>query len=184
MTDAEARAILEQARERLGIGLGEHAMDLVQAVTSFETNYGRGWATSCPAAVNAHNWGADQAPCASTPVRCTDHHADGTPYQACIASYPDDVAGAASVMRLLWKRPTTHAVLAENVPDVAAFVHAMRLAGYFEAREDMYRAAVTRHWTRIRASLGRRDDKRKRVAAAVVFVGALIGTGVAVKLIR
>ena len=99
MNHREAAAVIARTAPSWA---GPRARRLVQAVAFYETNYGQGWARSCPEMVGSHNWGAIQG---SPGFVCTDHHRDGTAYQASYRAYASDDDGA----RALWARPRAEA---------------------------------------------------------------------------
>lgn len=96
------------------------ALQLAQAVAAHETSYGNGWGSTCGGAgVGSHNWGAVQKskpPCPSDSFLCQDSYptsSGSVTYAVCFKSYPDDVSGAADVIRNLTapRRPQTDAAL-------------------------------------------------------------------------
>lgn len=114
---------------------------MVQAVGRHETGYGRGWARSCPAMAQSHNWGAIQG---SPGAMCRDTHEDGSAYHASYRIYPTDEAGAADLWRELARRPYVRRVLSDDSLDVSGLARAMRASGYYEATERSYAAALAR----------------------------------------
>jgi hypothetical protein len=77
---------------------------IVMAVSDLESGYGRGWGKGqSSAGQGSHNWGAVQTRSQTTPgFSHQDSSAEGK-YQVRFKAYPDDVAGSADVVRLLFK---------------------------------------------------------------------------------
>lgn len=185
MTDVEARAILDRVIPAMGITLDTSAVDLVQAVARFETRYGAGWSTSCAAAAGSHNWGAIHGSCkGANVVQCTDTHEDGTPYDTCFRTYATDDDGATDLVNVLWQMPHVRRVLRGGGGDVSAMATAMRVDRYYEAREDVYVRALVRHWTELRASLGRPVGQGRALAIGVSVGALILGTALVVKVGR
>lgn len=121
-------------------GAGPRAVWLVQAVSWHETNYGQGWARSCPAMVGSNNLGAMQG----TPgAICRDRHADGTWYQWSYRFFPSLDAGASAMWAWLWRHPHVKRFLLDDALDPAGMAQAMRRDGYFEATETSYARALS-----------------------------------------
>lgn len=73
---------------------------IVQAVSSAETGYGRNWGQGqSTSGEGSHNWGAITAP---KGFKYQDSSVQGV-HQALFKEYPDDIAGAADVVRTLFK---------------------------------------------------------------------------------
>jgi hypothetical protein len=73
---------------------------IVQAVSSAETGYGRGWGKGqSTSGQGSHNWGAITAP---KGFQHQDSSVQGK-HQAIFKEYPDDLSGAADVVRTLFK---------------------------------------------------------------------------------
>ena len=182
MRDDDARAVVERAARKLGLDLGANALDLVQAVARFETSYGEGWATSCPAAVGSNNWGAVHATALQPSIECTDHREDGTPYQARFRVYATPEDGAADVIAILWRMPHVRAFLLGDEADPEGMARAMRADRYYEAPVRTYTAGLRRNWSAIRTSLGRTGPSVIAIVASVTACAASIA--LAVKLSR
>ena len=77
---------------------------IVMAVSSLESGYGRGWGKGkSNAGQGSHNWGAVQTRSKTAPqFQHGDSSAEGS-YTVGFKVYPDDVAGAADVVRHLFK---------------------------------------------------------------------------------
>lgn len=74
---------------------------IVMAVSNLESNYGKGWKEGKGA--GSHNWGAIQSVNKNThQFSHRDSSAQGS-YNAKFKAYPDDIAGAADVVRNLFK---------------------------------------------------------------------------------
>lgn len=134
-TDREALQIADRALP----GATRGQKHFVLAVTRFETHYGDGW--KIPEAVGSNNWGAVQDPKCTEgrSFKHTDHHADGTPYTACFATYPTPDAGLRHAASIILKQNVVDAL---KRGDGAAAVAAMKVNRYFEANEALYRSKV------------------------------------------
>ena len=77
---------------------------IVMAVSSLESGYGKGWGHGqSTAGQGSHNWGAVQTKNKNTPqFQHRDSSAEGG-YSTGFKAYPDDVSGAADVVSLLFK---------------------------------------------------------------------------------
>lgn len=86
-------------------------LQLAQAVALGESGYGQGWKNEC---AQSHNWGATQIgmgteekPCPENTCNTKDSYPTATGasvgYVACLKVYPDDLAGAADMIRTLMK---------------------------------------------------------------------------------
>lgn len=77
---------------------------IVMAVSMGESNYGRGWGKGkSTAGQGSHNWGAVQTRSTTAPSFVhQDSSAEGK-YTIRFKAYPDDVSGAADVVKLLFK---------------------------------------------------------------------------------
>jgi hypothetical protein len=102
-----ARGIVEEAfKSVFGRSPTEAEAQIVMAVGVIESNFGKGWRAGKGA--GSHNWGAVQTRSKTAPHFT---HQDSSPttgggskkYVARFKVYPDDVAGAADVVRLLFK---------------------------------------------------------------------------------
>lgn len=143
MTHEEARAILRAAFVRVFSRLPTlPELQAIQAVALCESSYGRGFP------LEAHNWGAITAPCASGSVAGGDclckpgdfGHGDSkrdddgklVGYTACFKGYPSDDAGAEGLVRTAYqKRPEALAAAARG--DLMGFSSAMY--GYYLGTE-------------------------------------------------
>ena len=131
LSDREARRVLAVAFADRGIAAPSlPELQGVQAVGRLEGTYGAAFG-------GANNWGAiqthDKVPCVpGQSTEITDHDAWGKPYQVCVRCYPSPEAGAADLVRELYRRP--------NVPDALragnadALAEAMHQSGYFAQR--------------------------------------------------
>lgn len=77
----------------------------VQALTRYETHWGRTWKTPC---TDSHNWGSVHATDAQVKAgvpscEYVDHYPDNTPYAQRFLVYVDDVAGCRDVIRYMRK---------------------------------------------------------------------------------
>lgn len=151
MSDAEARAVLQQAFAARGLpppSLSE--LQGVGAIGRFEGRYGSAFG-------GANNWGAVQCvgkpPC--DPAKCVeagDSHADGSKYRACFRKYPTPVDGAADLIRELYRRPGVPEAM--RAGDATAVARAMRAARYFEAPESQYAKGIELNAAAIAQSIG------------------------------
>lgn len=100
-----AAGIVNQAFEQvMGRAPTPAERQIVMAVSNLESGYGRGWGKGkSTAGEGSHNWGAVQTRSKTAPgFTHGDSSAQGK-YTVRFKSYPDDVAGAADVVRLLFK---------------------------------------------------------------------------------
>jgi len=166
MTDSEARAVLLEAFAARGIVSPTLAeLQGVGAIGRFEGRYGSGFGPG------VNNWGAIQCqqrpPC--DPAKCIEHidtHADGSKYGACFRRYPTPAAGAADLIRELYRRPGVPEAM--RAGDASAVAHAMRATGYFEAPESNYALGIEKNAESIAASLGEPAVMRRGGGAVVV----------------
>jgi hypothetical protein len=143
---------------------------IVMAVSDLESNYGKGWKKEQGA--GSHNWGAIQTRSKTNSFSHGDSSAQGK-YITNFKSYPDDVAGAADVVRNLFKSngkqrmpDPTHAnramgavvngpgraeliQAATQTGDVDAFSRAMWFTSYFEGTAPQYEDRIKSHANKI-----------------------------------
>ena len=81
---------------------------IVMAVSDLESNYGKGWKDQ---GAGSHNWGAVQTRSKENSFSHQDSSAQGK-YTTNFKAYPDDIVGAADVVRNLFK-----ANLKQRMPD-------------------------------------------------------------------
>jgi hypothetical protein len=143
---------------------------IVMAVSDLESGYGRGWGKGkSTAGQGSHNWGAVQAHSQGTPsFSHQDSSAEGK-YQTRFKSYPDDVAGAADVVQLLFKGDRKQQMpdpkkrframggpiegpgrgelieMAAQQGDALAFSRAMWYTGYFEGVNEDFTKNIRDH---------------------------------------
>jgi hypothetical protein len=144
---------------------------IVMAVANHETGYGRGWGKGkSTGGQGSHNWGAVQTRSKTAPgFTHGDSSAEGK-YKVRFKSYPDDVAGAADVVKQLFKSNRKqhlpnpqHAQRAQGagvVPgegrgtliekaaqqgDTLAFSRAMWYTGYFEGFNSDFTKNIKSH---------------------------------------
>lgn len=136
MSDGQAREVVRAAFAKRGLDsprLSE--LQGVQAIGRFEGRYGS-WKA-------ANNWGAVQCGRPPCPGDCFEHgdtDAEGVPYSACFRIYPSPVAGAADLVRELYRRAGVPEAMRAGNADLIA--HHMRKTGYFEAPEKLYAKAI------------------------------------------
>jgi len=139
-------------------------IQLAQAVARGESNYGQASFKNLQTGESQviNNWGAVQSgrpPCGPDGFEATDHHADGSPYQACFRRYATAAEGAAHFLKVLCLQhgrdsaPTDvrEALASGNVDAVA---HRMHESGYFELAEEKYANAIWRNVQAIAQNLG------------------------------
>lgn len=134
-----ARSVLLEAWPRVvSSAPTQRELDGIQAVAAFDGGYGRGYLKKTELQ-NAHNWGAihcclpnADGSCPSGSVQSSDYNAKtGKEYVVCFKSYPDDVAGAADVIRnLTTQRPKTWGSLRAG-RSVQDWVRDMYIEKYF-----------------------------------------------------
>jgi hypothetical protein len=136
---------------------------------------------------DTNNWGAVQAlsrpPCPADAFEATDHHADGTEYQACFRRYATPEEGARDFVRNLatGRRSSVAPLLRSG--DVDAVARAMRVGGYFELAADKYADAIERNAAAIARALGepiyarRMMSRRVHVALAILGAASAAGAG-------
>lgn len=151
MSDLEARDVVRQAfaaRELPAPTMAE--LQGVQAIGRFEGMYGSG----IKGATN--NWGAVHCnavpPCPEDCAPGKDSHPDGQKYAICFRVYADPVAGAADMLRELYRRKGVPEAM--KAGDALAVAHAMHKARYFEAPPKLYAQAIERNAAKIAKSLG------------------------------
>lgn len=141
-----ARNIIQQAWPK-----GEPAPTLselqyAQAVALGESTYGKGF--------GYHNWGAVQCKNAAPPCKpgCKLHKGANR----CMLVYPNDLAGAADFIRIMFKRPLV--VQAMRSGDLDAFVTAMGTPPVYSElawqKPDVYRQWILTHATAMANALG------------------------------
>jgi len=95
-----AASITDKAFQRvMGRAPTPAERQIVMAVSDLESNYGKGW--KGPGA-SSHNWGAVQTRSKENSFSHQDSSAQGK-YITNFKAYPDDIAGAADVVRNLFK---------------------------------------------------------------------------------
>ena len=100
-----ASGIVDQAFQReMGRAPSPAERQIVMAVALHESGYGQGWGKgNSSAGVGSHNWGAVQTTSDSVPsFSHGDSSAEGK-YVTKFRAYPDDISGAADVVRILFK---------------------------------------------------------------------------------
>lgn len=100
-----AANIVNQAfKQVMGRSPNKAERQIVMAVSSLESGYGRGWGKGqSTSGEGSHNWGAVQTYSKTTPTFTHgDSSAEGK-YNTRFKAYPDDISGAADVVRLLFK---------------------------------------------------------------------------------
>jgi hypothetical protein len=127
----------------------------VQAVGRHEGFYG--FASKPPGWAGSNNWGAIQCghgpPCDGTDCfEAGDHTATGAAYRTCFRIYKTAEAGAAGLIRELYRRPSVAEAL--RAGDLSAVALAMRQTGYHETAPAIYAAALERNAAAIREALG------------------------------
>jgi len=147
---------------------------IVMAVSHLESNYGRGWKGS---GAGSHNWGAVQTRNEMNPqFKYRDSSAEGS-YVIGFKVYRDDVAGAADVVRLLFKSNRKQQMPDENRAqrtlggeiegpsrgelieqaaqqgDTTAFSRAMWYTTYFEGRSPDFVQNIKSHAKGIQARI-------------------------------
>jgi hypothetical protein len=153
-----AAGIVQQAfRQVMGRNSSPAELQIVMAVSSLESGYGKGWGKGqSTAGQGSHNWGAIQTANKKDPqFQHRDSSAQGS-YVTGFKAYPDDVAGAADVVRYLFKSGRKQRIpnpanafraLGPDIPgpsrgdlveqacqqgDILAFSKAMWYTGYYE----------------------------------------------------
>lgn len=178
-----------------------------QLIGKGETSYGRGWSDSperCPNGncSGSHNWGAIIIrPCPPCPnggalPACPDGFIskdtcpDGSPCYQCFRAYPDDVAGAAHLVRILYgRRPSVLAAATRG--DLKGMIEAMSETGYFTASVPTYLSLMRNHYDRMVGALGEpkalengsgalQAKQTKASKAAWIVGGALAGAAAVV----
>lgn len=131
-----ARQFFLQAFQTQGISPTEAELQGVMSVAKHESSFGRGWKPGSPMD-GSHNMGAIQCCQADSAGNCPtgsalqgDTHPDGTKYTVCFKTYPDDVAGAADIIRTLYKRKGVPEAL--RAGSSYRLAEAMFLNSYFE----------------------------------------------------
>lgn len=95
-----AAGIVDQAfRQVMGRTPTPAERQIVMAVSDLESNYGKGWKEQ---GSGSHNWGAVQTKSKENSFSHQDSSAQGK-YITNFKAYPDDIAGAADVVRNLFK---------------------------------------------------------------------------------
>lgn len=177
-----ARGVLEQAWPVVhGTKPTQRELDAVQGVAAFDGGYGRGY-TKKTELQGAHNWGAVQCcmpkngECPGGSIKSSDYNSKtGKEYVVCFKAYPDDVAGAADVIRhLTTHRPKTWAAIKAGLP-VQDWVRWMYVEHYFGGFKDPttqgeqnvtdYAGAVWRQLQKIWAELGETPSFERGTAA-------------------
>jgi hypothetical protein len=96
-----AAGIVNQAfKQVMGRAPTPAERQIVMAVSDLESNYGKGWKEG--RGKGSHNWGAVQTKSKENSFRHQDSSAQGK-YITNFKAYPDDIAGAADVVRNLFK---------------------------------------------------------------------------------
>lgn len=147
---ASDRAILVQAFQlEHGRKPTRNEAQVIQSIAEHETNFGRGWGTDPEKGAGSNNVGAMQG---QPGFRHIDHHADGTEYTTWFRSYPTLVDGCRHLIRWVttW-HPTVWRYI--KVGNYAATAREMRRAGYYEAPEKSYYAAMLKAGTKIASEL-------------------------------
>ena len=153
-----AAGIVQQAfNQAMGRNPTPAELQITMAVSSLETGYGKGWGKgSSTAGQGSHNWGAIQTSNKKDPqFQHGDSSAQGK-YITGFKAYPDDIAGAADVVRYLFKSGRKQRIpkpsnafraLGPDIPgptrgelveqacqegDILAFSKAMWYTGYYE----------------------------------------------------
>lgn len=164
-----ARDILTQAfRQTMGREPTVSELQLAQAVSWHESNYGRGWrAAKNPdgRATSSNNWGAVQSgmpkgnACPINSFMYTDTHPTSAgvnvPYQVCFKTYPTPVDGAADVVRLLFKSKSrgpgiTEAARAGSVNDFSTIMYDTK---YYEGWGKTREERIAGHANRMRKTI-------------------------------
>ena len=95
-----AGIVNEAFQQVMGRSPSPAELQIVLAVSNLESSYGRGWKGQ---GSGSHNWGAVQTSSKTSPqFQNKDSSAEGS-YVTGFKVYPDDVAGAADVVKLLFK---------------------------------------------------------------------------------
>lgn len=107
--DVSARPIIVAAwQAAAGRPPSTFEAQISQAIARAETSYGT-WDGPCS---TSHNWGAVSAKASADTCQHDDTTQDGKRFSSNFQTYPDDVAGAAGLVRELMRRPKTRAALA------------------------------------------------------------------------
>lgn len=131
-------------------------------VARLETGCGEGWKAG--EGQGSHNWGAVQCcrpnpdgECKAGTFKHTDHNrkpsGEMVPYVVCFQAYPDDIAGAADMLRIMFKKEGSPAFEAAATGDTLAVSGAMFRAGYFEGTGKDNDAAVYNHAKALQAGV-------------------------------
>lgn len=164
-----ARDILTQAfKQTMGRDPTVAELQLAQAVSWHESNYGRGWkADKNPdgRATSSNNWGAVQSgmpkgsACPVNSFMYTDTHPTtagvNVPYQVCFKTYPTPVDGAADVVKLLFKSKSrgpgiTEAARTGSVNDFSTIMYDTK---YYEGWGKTREERIAGHANRMRKTV-------------------------------
>ncbi len=144
ISDEQARGIILLALAQRGIVAERPAVQIAQAIGRHESGYG--------VSIGHHNWGGIHCvhgpPCRPGCFQARDKDRAGVGYGACLRSYPSDVAGAADMVRELYRRP--HVAQALAAGNVLATARAMGQRGYgigpyHESHPEQYGRALFLH---------------------------------------
>jgi hypothetical protein len=150
LSDAEARKVILQAFELRGLPTPQLSeLQGVGAIGRLEGGYG-----SALGGIN--NWGMVQcrhrAPCQPGCAEATDTSAAGVKYQGCFRVYDSPIAGAADMLREIYRRPGTPEAM--RAGDATAVAATMRAGGYFEAPAAFYAKGIASNASHIAKRLG------------------------------
>lgn len=150
LTHASARAgVVAGFRQVFGKEPTLREAQFAQGIALCESGYGN-WQHACTkygpdlccGGVGSFNFGSMQSgrpPCGPGSFECIDHHADGTPYNACFMKFTNAADGFAAFIRVLYVDHHRASVLATaNTGSAYDFARAMRASGYFELGLDAY----------------------------------------------
>jgi len=188
LSHAQARADLEAAfQQDFGRPGSMRALQFAQAVALGEGGqYGSGCYVNQETgeqSCSTNNWGAAQCratpPCPSGCIEATDHHADGSAYQACFHSYATPEAGAAAYLRTLYKNFGPGVLASAEAGDYMGAVEEMKSHGYFEAPLATYQAHVNHNVDVVANALGepRGDFVRTNPRGPGIMVPLLLAAG-------
>lgn len=171
-TIAEGRAVLELGMRDAGVWMPPETLDLVHGLALFESNQGDGWKG---AGAGSHNWGAVHA--GEKPPCKPGHFEQYDDGPSCFVTYPSDRAGAAGLVRVLWRMPHVRAYLAGGGIEPNRMAAEMKRDRYFTSDLAGYQQSLSAKVKRVREALGRREEG-PMVAAGIAFVvgwAALVG---------